>query len=564
MIVMAAAAPSAVFALSDRYVTEAAALDPIMATSRGVAGHDDRLTDYSPDGSEARAEHARHTLAELSTLEAGTDADRRAAAVLTERLESAQAMHDAGEHLRALRVLASPVGAIRQVFDLMATTTPDELDVVATRMEAVPAALAGVRAALEEGLRRQLPAAQRQVDACVDQCRTWSGADGTGGFFRALADRIRTNEASAALQHRIDAAAAGASDGYAELGHWLRDGYGPGATGGDGVGLDRYRLWARSSLGSDLDPHETYAWGWQELHRIEAEMAEVAQEIVPGGSVADAKAILESDDGRAIEGEDGLRQFLQDLMDRTIIDLDGTHFDIPEPVRRVEAMIAPPGGAAAMYYTGPSEDFTRPGRTWYPTLGKTRFPLWGEVSICYHEGVPGHHLQVAQVRYLQEELSRFQRLTFVPGHGEGWALYAERLMDELGYLDNPDYRLGYLRAQCMRAVRVVVDIGLHLGLDIVDDDAFHPGERWTPNLGREFVITRSHFPEDFMASEIIRYLGWPAQAISYKVGERVWLAGRADAEVRRGDRFDLKAFHRYALDLGPMGLDLLRDELQAY
>ncbi len=120
------------------------------------------------------------------------------------------------------------------------------------------------------------------------------------------------------------------------------------------------------------------------------------------------------------------------------------HFDIPEPVQRVEAMIAPPGGAAAMYYTGPAEDFSRPGRTWYPTLGKTRFPLWGEVSICYHEGVPGHHLQIGQVRYLADTLSRYQRtLAGTSGHAEGWALYAERLMGELGYLDDPAYELGH-------------------------------------------------------------------------------------------------------------------------
>jgi uncharacterized protein (DUF885 family) len=224
-------------------------------------------------------------------------------------------------------------------------------------------------------------------------------------------------------------------------------------------------------------------------------------------------------------------------------------------------MIAPPGGAAAMYYTGPSEDLSRPGRTWYPTLGKTRFPLWGEVSIAYHEGVPGHHLQVAQVRYLAQRLSRFQRMTFVGGHGEGWALYAERLMDELGYLENPDYRLGQLRAQAMRAVRVIVDIGLHLELSIPADSLFHPGEAWTPALAQDFATTRSYFPADFMSSEIVRYLGWPAQAICYKVGERAWLQARDEVKARHGSEFDLKAFHAAALDLGPMGLDQLRVEL---
>jgi len=214
-----------------------------------------------------------------------------------------------------------------------------------------------------------------------------------------------------------------------------------------------------------------------------------------------------------------------------------------------------------MYYTGPSEDFSRPGRTWYPTLGKTRFPLWGEVSIAYHEGVPGHHLQVAQVRYLAGTLSRFQRSGIVSGHAEGWALYAERLMDELGYLENPDHHLGMLRAQAMRAARVVVDLGMHLELAIPDDERFHPGERWTPELGQAFMVERSHFPADFLASEIDRYLGMPGQAISYKVGERAWLALRHEVQTSEGAAFDLKAFHTRALDLGPLGLDQLRREL---
>src|SRR4029434_6594141 len=103
----------------------------------------------------------------------------------------------------------------------------------------------------------------------------------------------------------------------------------------------------------------------------------------------------------------------------------------------------------------------------YPTLGRTSFPLWGEVSICYHEGVPGHHLQIRQAMYLAETLTRLQRtVARTSGHAEGWALYAERLMGELGYLDDPAYELGMLRAQAMRAVRVVVDIRMHLALEL--------------------------------------------------------------------------------------------------
>jgi uncharacterized protein (DUF885 family) len=294
-------------------------------------------------------------------------------------------------------------------------------------------------------------------------------------------------------------------------------------------------------------------------------MRVVAERILPGEPIRAAIDFLNDDPTRAIEGVDEFRAWNQDLIDRTIAELDGTHFDIAEPLKTCEAMIAPPGGAAAMYYTQPSEDFSRPGRTWYPTLGKTRFPLWQEVSTCYHEAVPGHHLQVAQVVYLAEKLTRFQRLFgFVSGHGEGWALYAERLMGELGYLDDPAWEMGMLAAQAMRAVRVIVDIGMHLELPIPVGEQYRPGETWTGELALPFVIERSRMPENFMRSEVDRYLGWPGQAISYKVGERVWLESRADAQRRKGADFDLKAFHTHALDLGSMGLGLLRDELARF
>ena len=201
-----------------------------------------------------------------------------------------------------------------------------------------------------------------------------------------------------------------------------------------------------------LDLEATYQWGWEELARIEHAIHSVAERVLPGEPISAVIEHLEHDPSRTINGADALRQWLQDLMDRTIADLDGVHFDIPDPIKRVEAMIAPPGGAAAMYYTGPSEDFSRPGRTWYPTLGRTSFPLWGEVSVCYHEGVPGHHLQIGMMRYLKDSLNRFRRtLASNSGHAEGWALYAERLMGELGYLDDPAYELGMLpRTRCAR------------------------------------------------------------------------------------------------------------------
>jgi uncharacterized protein (DUF885 family) len=325
----------------------------------------------------------------------------------------------------------------------------------------------------------------------------------------------------------------------------------------DAVGRDGYLFNVRRAAGATIDPEEIYAWGWEEYQRIRSEMEELAEQILPGATPVEAMRHL-NEHGRAVEGVEETRTWLQQLMDDAIAELNGTHFDIAEPIRTVEAMIAPPGSAAAPYYSRPSLDFSRPGRTWLPAMGRTRFPAYDLVSTWYHEGVPGHHLQLAQWVHVAPQLSMFQSsIGSSSGATEGWALYAERLMDELGYLDAEE-RMGYLDAQIMRAIRVVIDIGMHLELTIPDDSPIAPGQTWTPELATAFFRTHSGRPIDFIDSEIVRYLGWPGQAISYKLGERAWLTGRDAARAEheaRGEEFDLKAWHMAALSLGALGLD---------
>ena len=400
--------------------------------------------------------------------------------------------------------------------------------------------------------------APRQAAAVAEQLEAWVDGRWFTGF---------VSDAPAAVRPAADRAAGAATEAVAELAGWLRSTYLPDvADVPDGVGRDRYLLSARQFLGAVIDPADAYAYGWSELARIEEEMVVEAARVLPGADPAQAFAHLDAH-GAAIEGVEEVRVWLQAMMDRAIADLDGSVVDIAEPVRRVEARIAPPGSAAAPYYTRPSLDFSRPGRTWLPTLGRTRFPVHDLVSTWYHEGVPGHHLQLGTWASRAGELSRFQvSLGSVSATTEGWALYAERLADELGYLEDPGVRLGYLDNQRMRAVRVVIDLGMHLSLPIPADQPFHPGERWTHGLGREFFAGRSGSPAAFVDSEVVRYLGWPGQAISYKLGERAWLAGRAAAMARArsdGRQFDLRAWHTAALGLGSLGLSDLESELAA-
>ncbi len=548
--------------LASRYVDELAELNPNAATAMGVPGHDDRITDFSPDGFARLDDLRRRYLTALRDATLSDDRDRVARDMMSESLTNQVESYEMGDHYRGLAILGSPLQSIRSVFDSMPKATASDWATIATRLGKVPEALERFRETLRAGIDRSVVPAVRQVEECAKQCDTWSGRAGNPPFFQTIVDGWEATGIDDATTSRAlsDAAAAG-SAAFLRFGAFLREELAPVANPRDAVGPDRYLVEARGFTGATLDLEGTYRWGWDQLYEIEEEMRRTANRIKSGASIRDAVVLLESDPARAIDGVEPFQHWMQDLQDQTIAELNGKHFDIPEPIQHIEAMIAPPGGALAMYYTGPSEDFSRPGRTWYPTGGKTRFPLWGEVSIAYHEGVPGHHLERASVKYQSESLTRFQRMFGTSGYIEGWALYAERLMAELGYLENPDYYLGMLRAQALRCVRVVVDIGMHLELEIPRTEKEIGGQPWTPELGHAFTRDRSQFPPDFTASEVTRYLGLPGQAISYKVGERVWLESREAAKQRAGSGFNLKRWHADAFRLGPMGLDQMKREM---
>ncbi|RBY91497.1 DUF885 domain-containing protein [Blastococcus sp. TBT05-19] len=555
--------------VADRYVEAATELDPTLGTALGTRPREDRLPDTGPAGLEAEAQLARETLAELDRVLAADPSldddpvERRCARLLRERLEAELAAHEAGEGFRSLNNLFTPIHSVRQVFSMMPAVDEEDWSVLARRLARVPEAYRGYRETLAEGGRRGLLVAPRQVRTVVAQLDEWLAGPYFAGFVAAGPESLRPE---------LESAARAADDAVAGMRDFLRDEYAPLAEGTpDAVGRERYavaaRRWTGSDLGAGRGLEEAYAWGWAEHRRILAEQRTEAEKVLPGATPLEAMRRLTAH-GPAVEGVEAVRERLQQMMDDAVAALDGTHFDLAEPVKRVEAMIAPPGSAAAPYYTRPAQDFSRPGRTWLPTLGRTRFPLWDLVSIWYHEGVPGHHLQLAQWALVSGELSTYQTsVGSVGANVEGWALYAERLMDELGYLTDPGERLGFLDAQQLRSVRVVIDIGMHLELPVPDDAegvlAEHRGRPWTPELARAFLGEHSGADPAFLDSELVRYLGLPGQAISYKLGERAWLQGRAAAQRAHGAGFDLKAWHMAALSQGSLGLDDLEAELAA-
>ncbi len=541
------------------YVERAAVLDPAFATWAGIAGHDDELPDLSPDGFAGRAELDRSALAALEAADAPGRREQVARAAMRERLAIAVERYDAGDTASELNVIDSWVQYVRELFDSMPTEGEEAAVSIARRMAAVPAAYRQLARTLLDAARNGRPPTRRQAEEVAKQCASWS--DPADSFYAGLAGQLTGVPDS--LRGELDEAARAATAATAGLGDFLRQELLPLAREKDACGPEVYARASRFFLGTVIDPREAYAWSWQEIARLRAEQARVARLIHPGATREEAVAILDGDPARRIEGREAFRAWMQELAERTIAELNGTHFDIPEPALRIEALIAPVNNGG-IYYTGPSEDWSRPGRMWWSVPdGIDTFTTWKEVTTVYHEGVPGHHLQNSQTLAEQENLNRWQRLMcWVSGSGEGWATYAERLMGELGYLDDdPGAYLGMLDLQLMSAANVALDIGVHLELEIPAGTGWPAGERWNAGIAWDFLRAHSSWDEKRLRFELHRYLGWPAQVTSYKLGERSWLQARDEARTRAGATFSLKDFHTRALSLGAMGLDPLREAL---
>ncbi|HEV7951313.1 MAG TPA: DUF885 domain-containing protein [Glaciihabitans sp.] len=542
-------------ALAEAWVETELELFPEYSVYMGRPGREGDYADYSPDGAERAIGETKKTLAAINAATAVDAVDEVTKMDLARELALTVDKHEAGFHQRDLNVIASPAQSMRDVFDLMPTATETDWGHISARMHNLPAAMDGYIETLRSGIAAGNTPAIRQVNEIITQAG--KQVKDTGFFFQLAASATADGSVvPESLQRELRAGAEVAAEAYGSLVSFLRDELAAHAPEKDAVGRDMYALASRDFLGATIDLDETYEWGIDELSRMVHEQESIAREIKPGASVLEAIAFLEGDTSRKLHGTDALQKWMQETSDRAVEELGKTHFDIPQEVRRLECMIAPTqeGG---IYYTGPTDDFSRAGRMWWSVPeGVTEFDTWRELTTVYHEGVPGHHLQIGQATYNKAVLNTWRRNAGTSGHAEGWALYAERLMEQLGYLDDPADRLGMLDGQRMRAARVVLDIGVHLEKPLPDGSGL-----WTGEYAFEFMGNNVNMSEQFVRFEVNRYLGWPGQAPAYKVGQRIWEQLRDEYALREGSSFDIKQFHKKALDIGGVGLDTLKAAL---
>ena len=540
---------SEIFEISDVFIDEAAALSPMDCTYLGNGLNQDKLDDFSIAGAEITANLTRQTLQKLQAMQPTDEIDRIAKNVMIDRLESGLELHESQEGFVLWNVLTSPPSNIRSIFELMPKNTAQDFENIASRLHAVETAHAQWIQTISTVAKAGKTTAQRQVRGVIEQLESYAN----GGY-----SQMCTNFDPDGKYPAMHSAAKSAEASSAQTAQYLKNEYLAIANPNDAVGADRYAVWSRYFTGAKLDLRATYEWGVAELKAINERMWVIAEQIKPGAkTLREVADFLDHDPKYVIKGKENVIKYLQDFTDAAIKRMDGEFFEIDDRIKVCEARLAPEGSASAPYYNAPSEDLSRPGTTWIPMLGKDEVSSWHLVSTWYHEAVPGHHLQIATITIEKERLSRFQRTAAgISGYTEGWALYAERFMNELGAFDEPGIEMGYLSAQALRAARIVVDIGMHLGYTDFD------GNVWNAESSRKLLNEQALLDEAHSRSETDRYLGWPGQAISYKVGERVWMKSREDAKVRLGATFNMKRFHTFALKIGPMGLDTFAEEMK--
>ncbi len=315
-----------------------------------------------------------------------------------------------------------------------------------------------------------------------------------------------------------------------------------------------YTIALKLEAGTDLTPAEVHEHGLAEVDRISSEMDSLLrQQGYSEGSVGERMQMLASAEGARFEDSDTDRELLLTTLARLAADMEAR---LPDyfgrlPAQPLEVRAVPEAqqhGAPRAYYTGPPVDGSGPGVFWINTRGIDQVARFRLPTLVYHEAVPGHHLQVSLARE-QRDRPTLWRLSVNNAYSEGWALYAERLAAEMGmYADDPQGDLGRLQAELFRAVRLVVDTGLH-------------HKRWSMEQAVTYMAETTGRGKEGLRVEVLRYMAWPGQALSYKLGMDAMLQLRADLEAAQGESFAIRKFHDQVLATGPVSLPLLRQEL---
>jgi len=536
--------------------------DPLLATSVGRHEHDDRLPAVGLAAERRRAGRRRAFLERLRALDRATlgREDRISLAMMERRLEMAVRGFELGEHFFPFTSESGFHTALARLPSRMSFRDAGDYRNYLARLRALPAYVEGhlelLRRALETGRTQPRavldglePTITAHVVAEAEESVFWAPFERfPAAVPEAARQRLRSEGRAALLDSVVPA--------YRAFLEFFREAYRPAARATVGAGAlpdgeAYYRHQIRRYTTLDLSPEEIHRRGLEEVERIRATMDSVIDAVGFDGSFEEFLEFLRTDPRFYVEAPEELLEEASRIskrMDGRLPRLFGTLPRLPYGVAPVPDHLAP--NYTAGRYVSPPLGSEEPGWYWVNTHDLASRPLYTLPALTLHEAVPGHHLQHA-IQIEIEGLPAFRRHTYISAFGEGWALYAERLGTEIGIYRTPYEHFGRLTYEMWRACRLVVDTGIH-AMD------------WSRERARDFLAANTALSRHEIRTEVDRYISWPGQALSYKIGEMEIRRLRADAEEALGPRFDLRAFHDAILWHGTVPLDVLREEIRRF
>jgi uncharacterized protein (DUF885 family) len=534
---------------------------PETATFRGVPGQNDRWTDLSPDAIARRKEDAKALLRAVRSVDRRklTTADQLNYDLFLRNVEDDVDEARFPREFLALSQLSGPQ-YLSNVFEVMPAKTARDYQDVLARLRGIPSRIAQTQALLERGLAAGVAPPKVVLRDVPAQLEAQTPADPLQSpllkLFRKLPETIAPAEREALQASAVQLYRERVAPAYAKLREYLVATYLPAARDGIGFGaLPDGAAWyaqrVRRETTTNLTPAQIHALGLSEVKRIRGEMDRIIAQTGFQGTFADFSKFLRTDPRFFYTDAQSLVSGYRDIAKRIDPELVKVFGKLP---RLTYGVIEIPAFSAksqtTAYYRQGSPEAMRPGSYFVNTYALETRPKWEMEALTLHESVPGHHLQIALEQEL-ENVPGFRHHTHYVAFTEGWALYAESLGAELGLYQDPYSRYGQLTYEMWRAIRLVVDTGMHaLG--------------WSREQAIEYFKENSAKTEHDITVEIDRYLVMAGQALAYKIGELKIKELRAAAARDLGPRFDERAFHDVVLGNGSMPLDLLESQVRAF
>jgi uncharacterized protein (DUF885 family) len=535
---------------------------PELATLVGFPGQDDRWQDFSVQAIERRKREAHAPLKAIKSINRArlSEIDALSYDLFQKRAEEAiEGSRFKNEYL-LVNQMSGPQQSVAEILDQAPRAKVHDYENMIARLRGVPALLDQTTALLSAGLAAGITPPRVTLRDVPDQVKSQMESDPSRNpiltaFFSFPSDfsesdksRLR-DEAAKTLSGSVIPA-------FTRFHEFLVEKYIPGARESIGCsalpdGKEWYAYNVRTSTTTSMTPQQIHELGISEVKRIRGEMDKLIEQTGFKGSFADFCEFLRTDPRFYYTNADSLVSAYRDIVKRAdpqLAHLFGKLPRLPYGVKVVPSYAEKSQTTA--YYQQGSPQVGRPGWYFVNTYALNMRPKWEMEALSLHESVPGHHLQIALAQEM-EDMPEFRKNAGYTAYVEGWGLYSESLGTEMGFYTDPYMKFGQLTYEMWRAVRLVVDTGMH-------------SMGWSRQQAIDYFMSNASKTEQDVIVEIDRYIVWPGQALAYKIGELKLKELRAYAARELGPAFDIRAFHDQVLDSGPLPLEILEKRIKAW